>query len=129
MSFKNTVFENGAIRRFEKVISNHRDLIIKLASSMGISLEKNIEEIEKLVWKEVFSKKNEMELISKLCKQIIIGLQEDCFVNKWDKFRVTSDNRNSSSTYELWGKLCTSYHAWIRYRFIYSYRTKKYSFS
>ncbi|PEL14293.1 hypothetical protein [Bacillus sp. AFS017336] len=59
MSFKNTVFEHGAIRRFEKVISNHKDLIFRMASFMDIDIsEKEFCDIEELVWKEIFSTKS-----------------------------------------------------------------------
>jgi hypothetical protein len=59
MSFKNTVFENGTIRRFEKVISNHKELIYKLAACIGLNIEKyTFEEIENLVWEDIFSKKS-----------------------------------------------------------------------
>jgi hypothetical protein len=58
MSFKNTLFENGTIRRFEKAINNHKDLIYRLASFMDIET-KNIDfkEIENAVWSEVFNSK------------------------------------------------------------------------
>ncbi|MBU9720966.1 MULTISPECIES: NB-ARC domain-containing protein [Bacillaceae] len=59
MSFKNTVFEHGTIRRFEKVISNHNDLIYKLANCMGMEIEDlEFNQVEKKVWNEMFSKKS-----------------------------------------------------------------------
>lgn len=58
MSFKNSVFENGVVRRLEKVISNHTDLVNRLAFYMGISsIEKTFEDIQTDVWKNVFSKR------------------------------------------------------------------------
>ncbi|MDE8674690.1 hypothetical protein [Priestia aryabhattai] len=59
MSFKNSVFENGSIRRFEKAINNHTDLIYRLASFMDIEVkDKEFNEIEDLVWEEIFSTKS-----------------------------------------------------------------------
>ncbi|WP_224768126.1 hypothetical protein [Metabacillus idriensis] len=59
MSFKNTVFENGSIRRFEKAINNHKDLILRLSSFMDIEIkDKDDKEIEELVWENMFSSKS-----------------------------------------------------------------------
>lgn len=59
MSFKNTVYENGVIQRFEKVISNHNDLINRLAAFMGIiTSNRPFLEIEEEVWNEMFSSKS-----------------------------------------------------------------------
>lgn len=56
MSFKNSVFENGTIRKLEKVISNHSDLIYKLAFHMNVKTsEKIFDEIEEEVWSNIFS--------------------------------------------------------------------------
>lgn len=57
MSFKDSVFENGKINRFKKVISNHYDLICKLAECMDIN-EENFKEKERKVWNEIFSSKS-----------------------------------------------------------------------
>lgn len=59
MSFKNTVFENGTIQRFEKVISNHDDLINRLATFMGIEIAgRPFSDVEEDVWSEMFSRKS-----------------------------------------------------------------------
>lgn len=57
MSFKDSVFENGKINRFKKVISNHYDLICKLAECMDIN-EENFKEKERKVWNIIFSSKS-----------------------------------------------------------------------
>lgn len=58
MSFKNSVFENGTVRKLEKVISNHADLINRLAFYMEIqTAEKPFQDIEEEVWKNVFERK------------------------------------------------------------------------
>lgn len=59
MSFKNTVFTNGQIRKLEKVISNHNDLILKLAFYMNIDTSKDdFKNIESQVWHKMFSTKS-----------------------------------------------------------------------
>ncbi|RUS47453.1 hypothetical protein [Cohnella sp. AR92] len=59
MSFKNTVFNNGQIKKLEKVISNHRDLIYTLAQYMEIdSTELGLDEVETKVWENMFSHKS-----------------------------------------------------------------------
>ncbi|MCM3711475.1 hypothetical protein [Sporosarcina luteola] len=59
MSFKNSTFENGQIMRFEKAISNHTDLIQRLASFMNIESEnKEFHELERLVWDNLFAQKS-----------------------------------------------------------------------
>lgn len=59
MSFKNSVFENGSIRRLEKSINNHNDLIYRLATFMAIETkDKVFNEVEQLVWSNMFSKKS-----------------------------------------------------------------------
>jgi hypothetical protein len=56
MSFKNSVFENGVIRKLEKVISNHEDLINKLSFHMEIDISgKSFDNIETEVWMNIFS--------------------------------------------------------------------------
>lgn len=55
MSFKNTMYENGEIKRFDKIISNHDDLIIKLASLMDINIDKDLVEVKESVWNNIFS--------------------------------------------------------------------------
>ncbi|MEC0269372.1 ATP-binding protein [Paenibacillus anseongense] len=58
MSFKNSVFENGVVRKLEKVINNHNDLINRLAAFMGLSTQnKTFSEVEQEVWQNIFSKK------------------------------------------------------------------------
>ncbi|WP_284638123.1 hypothetical protein [Paenibacillus silviterrae] len=57
MSFKNTMFEHGETKRFEKNISNHKDLIYKLAYYMAIDIkDKTFEDVESLVWDNIFDK-------------------------------------------------------------------------
>lgn len=59
MSFKNTVFENGSIRRLDKAINNHNDLVYRLAFFMDIEVEnKEFDQIQELVWEEIFSNKS-----------------------------------------------------------------------
>lgn len=59
MSFKNSTFENGNIRRFEKAINNHSDIILRLAAFMEIDTKTfDFNEIENLVWEKMFSKKS-----------------------------------------------------------------------
>jgi GTPase SAR1 family protein len=71
MSFKNNVFDNGSIRRFEKAISNHKDLINRLASFMEIDTkEREIEEIEESVWENIFSTKT-LLILDNLETQIV----------------------------------------------------------
>lgn len=77
MSFKNTMFENGSIQRFEKTITNHKDLINKLASFMEISgcgLEGY--ELEKMVWEKLFSKKSLLILDNLETEIVKSNLQE-----------------------------------------------------
>lgn len=59
MSFKDSAFENGKITRFEKSISNHTDLIHRLASFMKIDSETlTLEEISNKVWEKFFKQKS-----------------------------------------------------------------------
>lgn len=59
MSFKDSAFENGKITRFEKSISNHTDLIYRLASFMKINTESvSFKDIEKQVWDKFFCQKS-----------------------------------------------------------------------
>ncbi|MEN1985381.1 hypothetical protein [Paenibacillus hubeiensis] len=59
MSFKNSVFENGEIKRFEKNIGNHQDLINKLATLVYIPTnELSFQQIENMVWEDMFAKKS-----------------------------------------------------------------------
>ncbi|WP_366249102.1 hypothetical protein [Terribacillus aidingensis] len=55
MSFKNSVFENGKIRRLDKSITNHKDLILKLASYMKFDLSSDLKLLEEKVWTEIFN--------------------------------------------------------------------------
>ncbi|MGG3884047.1 hypothetical protein [Brevibacillus panacihumi] len=59
MSFKNSVFENGTVKKLEKVISNHTDLINRLAHYMNIKEidSKPFSVIEEEVWNNIFSKR------------------------------------------------------------------------
>jgi hypothetical protein len=58
MSFKNSVFENGEIKRFEKSIGNHKELINRLAILLGhTKRECDFYEIEKFVWDNIFTKR------------------------------------------------------------------------
>lgn len=58
MSFKNSVFENGIVRKLEKVIGNHTDLVNRLAFYMEIqTTDKTFHEIEEEVWKNIFQRK------------------------------------------------------------------------
>ncbi|MBD3921314.1 hypothetical protein H8B09_21275 [Paenibacillus sp. PR3] len=58
MSFKNSVFENGVVRKLDKVISNHTDLVTRLAFYMEIQTgDKSINDIEEEVWKNIFTQK------------------------------------------------------------------------
>ncbi|WPP43268.1 ATP-binding protein [Paenibacillus hunanensis] len=57
MSFKNSVFDKGEVRRFEKVINDHKGLITKLAFLMEINSSCSFEDLEEKVWEKVFSQK------------------------------------------------------------------------
>jgi len=58
MSFKNSVFENGIVRKLEKVISNHNDLINRLAYYMELSTsDRTFQELEEDVWRNIFQRK------------------------------------------------------------------------
>lgn len=71
MSFKNSVFENGRVRKFQKVISNHAELINKLAYYMNIDVQSlSFLDVEELVWKEVFSK-NTLVVLDNLETEIV----------------------------------------------------------
>jgi hypothetical protein len=85
MSFKNSMFENGVVRRFEKVISNHNDLIYKLANCMDIATNGySFEEIENAVWNDMFSKKSLLVLDNLETEVVRTNLSE--FTAIADKF-------------------------------------------
>ncbi|CAH1059856.1 hypothetical protein [Paenibacillus pseudetheri] len=60
MSFKNTAYVNGQIKKLEKVISNHNELIYRLASFMEIDspMDYLFDDLEKIVWENIFSTKS-----------------------------------------------------------------------
>ncbi|MGV7118098.1 hypothetical protein [Paenibacillus kyungheensis] len=59
MSFKSTSYNNGQIKKIDKSINNHNDLIYTLANYIGIeNKEVNLEELENLVWNNIFSTKS-----------------------------------------------------------------------
>lgn len=93
MSFKNTVFENGVIKRFEKVISNHQDLINKLASCMQISIEENdFIKLEEKVWEDIFAKKTLLILDNLETQVVQSNLSE--FTSIAHRF-ISNFNKNS----------------------------------
>lgn len=69
MSFKDSVFENGRINRFKKVISNHNDLISRLSECMNIQ-EDDFKTKEKLVWETIFST-NSLLILDNLETEIV----------------------------------------------------------
>ncbi|MFJ2047353.1 hypothetical protein ACIOBL_27510 [Paenibacillus taichungensis] len=89
MSFKNSVFDKGEIRRFEKVISDHTELINRLGSFMDITKEE-FKITEEKVWEEIFSKKTllvldnlETEIVRSNMSEFI-GIAQK-FIKKFDK--------------------------------------------
>lgn len=92
MSFKDSVFENGKINRFQKVISNHEDLILKLAECMDI-VERDFQTKEKLVWEKMFNT-NSILILDNLETEIVRSNLSE-FTEIADKFikNYTSSSR------------------------------------
>ncbi|QOT12788.1 hypothetical protein JNUCC32_12515 [Paenibacillus sp. JNUCC32] len=91
MSFKNSVFENGVVRKLEKVISNHTDLINRLAYYMDIrTVDRFFKEVEEEVWKNIFSKKTLLVLDNLETEIVQSNLSE--FTNIADMFLTNYTN-------------------------------------
>lgn len=92
MSFKNSMYTDGKIKRFEKVISNYNDLIYRLAGFMEYDPSINFTNLEEMVWKRMFEEKS-LLVIDNLETEIVRSNMGE-FVNIAKRF-ISNFEKNS----------------------------------